>query len=34
LGMRIRIQEQGNLPNLTNKPDFQSFIMAFVHTQM
>ncbi len=30
LGMRIRIQEQGNWPKLTNKPDFQPFKMAFM----
>jgi len=30
--MRIRIQEQVNLPKLTNKPDLQPFKTAFVHT--
>jgi hypothetical protein len=32
LGIRIRIQEQGNLPNLTNKPDFQPFKNGFCTT--
>jgi hypothetical protein len=28
--MRIRIQEQRNLPKLTNKPEYQLFIKAAV----
>ncbi len=28
--IRIRIQEHGNRPNLTNKPDFQPFKKGFV----
>jgi hypothetical protein len=30
LGMRVRIQEQGNLRKVTNKLDLQTFKKAFV----
>jgi hypothetical protein len=32
LGMRIRIQELGYLPKITNKPEFEHFIKISVPT--
>jgi hypothetical protein len=32
--MRIRIQKQGNLTKLTNKPDFQPFKKGFVPAEV